>query len=455
MTDMVTTQSSRAASTVADLAESLFSLTMMFAYLLAAFLIAPTLTAGALVVFLLVSLGMQFFVARAEKIGAILVKRDNDVQVSAIESLTGIQVLKAFRLERFRWKDLNQRSRAVGQANYRLAMTGSLMAVTQEIVIFGIIGSIVFVAVSVMDLGIPVIVPLLFSLYRLMPRFAALNAMRHSLAGSMGSVRAVAAGIDTLAGGSVVSGKKPFTRLEKQISLNAVDFSYNGSSEVLRGTSFSIEKGEMTAIVGASGAGKSTVIGLIQRFYDPTAGNLEVDGTDLKELDLEAWHRAVSIVSQDIFLFNDTIANNISLWRPGVTMERVIVAARQAYSHDFIQELPQGYDTLIGDRGWNLSGGQRQRIALARAIVEEPDILILDEATSSLDSESERLIQNYMNEIRGTCTMIVVAHRTATIRNADKIVVLQDGRIVEEGDWATLVGSDGVFANYQHLQSNG
>jgi subfamily B ATP-binding cassette protein MsbA len=167
------------------------------------------------------------------------------------------------------------------------------------------------------------------------------------------------------------------------------------------------------------------------------------------------WRRSIGVVSQDIFLFNDTVRNNILLGRDGVSEEQLISSAKQAYSHDFIMDLPKGYDTPIGDRGLNLSGGQRQRISLARAILLNPEILMLDEATSSLDSESEHLIQNYMSEIRGTCTMIVVAHRTATIRDADRIVVVQDGKIVEEGNWNSLVGGEGIFANYQQLQSGG
>ena len=148
-----------------------------------------------------------------------------------------------------------------------------------------------------------------------------------------------------------------------------------------------------------------------------------------------------------------TVANNIALWRPEATVDRVIEAAKQAYAHDFIQGLPQGYETSVGDRGWNMSGGQRQRIAMARAIVMKPQILLLDEATSSLDSESEQMIHESMKELRATCTMVVVAHRISTIQDADKIVVVSDGKIVEEGNWDTLLAQDGIFANYHHIQS--
>jgi subfamily B ATP-binding cassette protein MsbA len=176
---------------------------------------------------------------------------------------------------------------------------------------------------------------------------------------------------------------------------------------------------------------------------------------DLRELDLESWRKTIGVVSQDVFLFNDTVANNIALWRPEASQESIIEAAKQAYAHEFIQQMPEGYETTIGDRGWNLSGGQRQRLALARAIFSKPEVLILDEATSSLDSESERFIQEYINEIRGTRTLVVVAHRMSTIRGADKIVVLEEGKIVEEGDLNSLLAASGPFARFYRLQFSG
>lgn len=453
MTDTLTTQSNRAGGSVIDMAEIVTGVAMIFAYLVVAFLISPVLTAGAFVTLMVVSVGMQHFISMAGRKAKVLVTRDNDYQVAAVEFLSGIEVVKSFLLERLRWTDFKQKAQDVGQSSYEINRASSLMVVVQELVVFGIIGAIVFVGVSVLGLTIAVIVALLFSLYRLMPRFAAVNTYRQGLAGAMAAVRAVAAAIEQPAETSIVSGDRPFAHLEKGISLNQVSFSYNGSGPVLNGTSFEIETGKMTAIVGASGAGKSTLMNLLLRFYDPSSGSIQVDGVDLKELDLASWRRSIGIVSQDIFLFNDTVANNIALGRPGLTEKDILDASHRAYAHDFILELPEGYDTRIGDRGWNLSGGQRQRIALARAIAGKPEIWILDEATSALDSESEQLIQEYMSKIRETCTMVVVAHRIGTIRDADKIVVLQNGTIVEQGNWDSLLERGGVFAANQQLQS--
>ena len=195
------------------------------------------------------------------------------------------------------------------------------------------------------------------------------------------------------------------------------------------------------------------MIDLILRYYDPSEGSVLVDSEDLRQLDLASWRRSIGLVSQDVFLFNDTVLNNIAVGNQDSTMQEVVEAAVGAYAHEFIEQLPMGYDTLIGDQGWNLSGGQRQRIALARAILRKPSILILDEATSALDSESEQAVQNHIRRMHGKCTILAVAHRTSTIQDADKIVVLQDGQIVEEGNWDTLLAEAGIFATYHKLQS--
>jgi len=271
------------------------------------------------------------------------------------------------------------------------------------------------------------------------PTMAALNAVRVAIAETENSL--------------IVSGDTPFTKLQKTVEFRDVSFSYNEATKVIKSINFQLEHGKMTAMVGASGAGKSTLVNLLLRYNDPVKGQVLVDGVDLKELNLNDWRKSIGLVSQDVFLFNDTVGNNISLGRDEITEDRLQKAAQRAFAHDFIQQLPNGYNTMVGDRGWNLSGGQRQRIALARAILLDSDILILDEATSALDSESENLIQAYIQEIKGTRTILVVAHRMSTIQNADNIFVIQDGAIVEQGDWDSLLAGAGVFATYHKLQS--
>jgi ABC-type multidrug transport system fused ATPase/permease subunit len=452
LTATLTTQADQAGNSVYTVTEIVASLGVIVAYLLAAFLISPVLAAVALAMLVVVSAAMQYHLMRARTLGTRLVERNNELHSAAVESLSGIRVIKSFMLERLRWTEFHNKALAVAEALYHLDRNRSQIIILQEVALLTLVGGIVLAGAMVLRVDFAVIITLLFILYRLTPRVSGLNTLRQSLGVTMASLHHVKLAMDESANPRIVGGDKPFENLHREISLKNLSFSYGGGAEVLRDANFVIKRGEVTAIIGTSGAGKSTVIDLILRFHDPAMGSLLVDGIDLRHLNLESWRRAIGVVSQDVFLFNDTIANNIAMGQPGADMELIQSAAQRAYAHEFIQQLPQGYNTVVGDRGWNLSGGQRQRVALARAILRNPQILILDEATSSLDSESEQVIQDYIQQIRGTCTIVVVAHRMSTIQCADKIVVLQDGKIAEEGNWSTLLAEAGVLANYHRLQ---
>jgi ATP-binding cassette subfamily B protein/subfamily B ATP-binding cassette protein MsbA len=206
--------------------------------------------------------------------------------------------------------------------------------------------------------------------------------------------------------------------------------------------------------VGPSGAGKTTLCNLIARFYDPTAGAVMLDGTDLRDITAESYRRLLGIVEQDTFLFDGTIADNIAYGRRGATIEQITWAAKQANAHEFVARLSEGYDTLIGERGVKLSGGQRQRLTIARAILADPKILILDEATSNLDTESERLIQGSLRQLMTGRTSFVIAHRLSTIAHADRILVLESGRIVEQGRHAELMAASGRYREMVDLQTH-
>ena len=246
---------------------------------------------------------------------------------------------------------------------------------------------------------------------------------------------------------------RTLTGLKQKIEFRDVHFSYDGTREVIDGISFEILRGQTVALVGPSGGGKSTLSELIPRFYDPTRGEILIDGISLRDYTQESLRAHMSVVAQDTVLFNDTIENNIAMGKPGATHEEVVEAARIANADSFIRECAEGYDTNIGDRGVKLSGGQRQRLSIARAVLKNPDILILDEATSALDTESEKLVQEALNKLLVGRTSVVIAHRLSTIHNADKIIVIDHGRIAEEGTHNELMARGGIYAKLIEMQS--
>ncbi|MDR0954797.1 MAG: ABC transporter ATP-binding protein/permease [Rikenellaceae bacterium] len=244
------------------------------------------------------------------------------------------------------------------------------------------------------------------------------------------------------------------TEFRQGIEFRDVSFSYE-NREVLRRVSVEIRKGETVALVGPSGGGKSTISDLIPRFYDPQAGSILIDGVDIRQYSLESMRSHLGIVAQDTVLFNDTIENNIKLGKPGASHEEVVRAAQVANAYSFILETEQGFETNTGDRGMKLSGGQRQRLSIARAVLKNPDILILDEATSALDTESEKLVQEALNNLLKGRTSLVIAHRLSTINNADKIIVVDQGEIVETGTHAELIALRGVYHRLIEMQQIG
>ncbi|MHB1193447.1 MAG: ABC transporter ATP-binding protein [Longimicrobiales bacterium] len=247
-------------------------------------------------------------------------------------------------------------------------------------------------------------------------------------------------------------GARPFPGLEREIAFEGVSFSYREGEPVLRDLSLVVPVGTVVALVGPSGAGKSTLLDLLGRFHEPGSGRITLDGVDIRDLRVADLRRQLGIVSQETVLFHDSVRANIAYARPDATEDDIVRAAQAAHAHDFIARLPAGYDTLVGERGTRLSGGERQRIAIARAILRDAPILVFDEATSSLDAESERLVQDAIGRLLEGRTVFVVAHRLSTVRRADQIVVLDKGRVVERGDHASLLASEGLYHRLHELQ---
>jgi len=246
---------------------------------------------------------------------------------------------------------------------------------------------------------------------------------------------------------------KPDLKLKTgRLALDDVHFGYRGDERVLRGMSFTAEPGKLTALVGPSGGGKSTVFNLILRFYDAKLGKVTVDEQDITQASRRSLRRQVAYVGQDVFLFRGTVRENIEFGKPGASEDEIVAAAKAAYAHDFITSFPRGYDTPVGEHGLQLSGGQRQRVAIARALIKNAPIILLDEATAALDSESELLVREAMEHLCHGRTTLVIAHRLHTVAHADCIYVVEDGRVVESGRHDDLLRTGGRYASFYRLQ---
>ncbi len=374
------------------------------------------------------------------------------------ESLTGVKVIKAYGAEGFfrnRFKSINRKYSDISRRMmYRQQMASPMseflgIAAAAGLLIFG--GTLVLGGNSGLDgSGFIAYIAIFTQITRPMRSF--MDAFANINQGIAAGGRVLEL-LDTKSNiTSPKDGGKELTEFSDSIEFRNVRFCYEGDREVLGGINFTVRKGETVALVGPSGGGKSTTSDLIPRFYDVTSGEVLIDGTNIKEYNLPSLRKAMGIVSQETILFNDTIENNIRLGNDTATMEEIERAARVANAHDFIVESPEGYQTNVGDRGTKLSGGQRQRLSIARAVLKNPDILILDEATSALDTESEKLVQAALDKLLAGRTSVIIAHRLSTIKNADKIIVIDQGRIAEEGTHNELIERGGIYAKLVALQ---
>ena len=372
------------------------------------------------------------------------------------ESFTGSRVIKAYSLEPTVVEQFRSTSKKMVGQYMRIVRAMEIPGPLTEI--FGAIGvALVILYVAVRHQGAAdaedfiTFLGLIFTMYRPIKNLARLQ-------NTMIQARAASARVFELLAteNSIVepAQPKPLKAAGAEIKFDGVSFNYE-TKEVLSNIQLIVKPGQLVALVGASGSGKTTLTNLLLRFYDPLKGSVRIAGTDIREVSTLDLRRQIAVVTQETVLFNETIRRNIELGRPGATNVEVEAAARHAYAHDFIMEKPQGYDTVIGEKGVMLSGGQRQRIAIARAIVRDAPILILDEATNALDSESEHIVQVALEELMKGRTTVCVAHRLSTIQKADVIVVLDQGRIVETGSHEDLLVKNGLYRKLHELQSQG
>ena len=408
------------------------------------------LTLGVLVVAPILIITVRKYAKRLKRSGKNRQEAIDSLNSKLQETLSGIRIIRAFATEEHETKDFKKKNNnlkriAVRTARYN-AKANAIMEALNYIIIallllFG--GYRVLRAKDFTPGDFIAIVAAISSMYtparRAITRFNAISV-------NLSSITRVSEILEEMP--SIVNNPNciKFENFLNDINFENVDFKYRDNPEkILKNINLTIKKGETVAFVGNSGGGKSTLVNLIPRFFDVSNGSIKIDGTDIRNYDIKSLRKAIGIVPQETFLFAGTILSNIRYGRQNATREEIVEAAMQANAHEFIESLPDGYDTEIGERGVKLSGGQKQRIAIARAILENPQILILDEATSALDNESEKLVQDALEKLMKGKTTFVIAHRLTTIENSNKIVVIQKGEIKEIGNHNELLSKNGIY----------
>lgn len=405
-----------------------------------------------------VSIGLRRFMLKAAMAGKAMTQATTELNSTMLELLMAKKNIHIFAREQESTKLFEVE---VDRSNHAMLLSSKIRGIVQPIFEFlamlmvaliMLVGSVLFFKTS--SIGLPGLAAFLIVFHRISSAAMTINQYRVAIISSWPAYQQIFDFLETDDKQFIDNGNQKFIHLEKGIEIKQIEFSYrNPEYAALKDVSFNIIKGSKVGVVGGSGAGKSTLIELLLRFYDPQVGKIFVDGVEIRSLDITSWRKRIGVVTQDVFLFNDTIRANIAYAEPNTSQKEIEEAALKANAHDFIMALPKGYDSEIGDQGVLLSGGQKQRLAIARAIISQPDILILDEATSALDSESEKIVQLALNNVSEGRTVITIAHRLSTIFDSDNIIVMDSGSLVEQGNHEELIKLDGVYKNLVQIQS--
>lgn len=391
-------------------------------------------------------------VNKASLFGTEITQANTNLQNEANEQISGAKLVKGYSAESVILRRFSKYLDTLFK--YRLAyyLNQAWLKSIFDFSMAFILCAGIFVAITYFKMSIANLIVFLFIFYRLAPRLSNFQSLQHAVLLDLPALNQIDELKNTAVSMKESSGQVTFKGMFNEINLKKVSFSYEDNNKILSNITLSVPSGKMIAFVGGSGAGKSTIIDLLVGLLKPNKGEILIDNVPLSAIDMKSWRDKIGYVTQETILFHDTISANIAWGNPDVKQNEIISAAKTAFADEFIKQLPNKYDTIIGDRGIRLSGGQRQRIALARALIRKPQLLILDEATNALDAESEQKIQKAIERLSGSITIVFVTHRLSTVKKADMIFVLENGTIVEKGGWNELVLSKGRFDHLKQLQ---
>ena len=454
MVATINTSSQNASGMIEMVVLAFTELIFCIVYLALAFIISVPIT---MLICLITSITYIFVVPRFKKAhswgrrGKSII---DDISSFLVDKLGGIKIIKSFNNEKFHLKRFDRLISDYKQFAISIQNNRIIASLLLEWPLLVLVVALLIFSVQVLHLAIAPLITLLYVFQALIPRINSINNKYLQVRELLPHFSKVEDIISRENKTYLTQGQRSFKTFESNIRFDNVWFKYvDTEGYALKNINLAIEKNKTTAFVGTSGGGKTTLVDLVLRQHDPGRGTIKVDTVDLREIKRSNWHNIVSIVDQDNYLFHDTIYNNILYGNLVGEGKDVIGAAKLANAHDFISNLPDKYETVVGERGIKLSGGQKQRIALARALIRNPQILVLDEATSALDSESEKLIQDSIGKLSKSKTIIIIAHRLSTIAHADKIVVIENGEILEEGTAEVLLKKNGIFKRYHSLQA--
>ncbi|MGD8977228.1 MAG: ABC transporter ATP-binding protein [Gammaproteobacteria bacterium] len=420
------------------------------------FLISPKIAAIAFTPIPLIVLGAFFFQRRAQPLYANVRERAGNLGARLSANVSGITTIKSFATERFEADRVRQDSRAYLDANRKaIAISSAFIPVIRMAILAGFVATFLLGGWMTLEgtLNVGAYGVLVFLTQRLLWPLTQIAETVDLYERAMASSRRILDLIETPVSIRDSADAGRLGEVRGKIQFEHINFGYHGGERVLHDIDLAIPAGDTVAFVGQTGSGKSTLIKLLLRFYKPESGRILIDDKPIGSVSLDSLRRKIGLVSQDVFLFQGTIAENIAYGNPEATFEQVRAVAEFAEAAEFIDRLPNGYDTVVGERGQKLSGGQRQRLSIARALLKHPPILILDEATSAVDNETEAAIQRSLERISHSCTTVVIAHRLSTIVNADQIYVMDQGRIVESGTHGDLLERDGIYAALWAVQT--